>query len=62
MGDAMVTTEDIKIINDALKKGFDVRIQNTPEGYRIVADRVNVLKRGLYERNPTKSRGYSDEK
>lgn len=62
MGDAMVTTEDIKIINDALKKGFDVRIQNTPEGYRIVADRVNVLKRVLYERNPTKSRGYSDEK
>lgn len=58
----MVTTEDIVIINEALKKGFDVRIQNTPEGYRIVADRVNVLKRGLYERNPTKSRGYSDKK
>lgn len=58
----MVTTEDIVIINEALKKGFDVRIQKTPEGYRIVADKVNVLKRGLCERNPAKSRGYSDKK
>ena len=41
----MVTADDLKTINDALKKGCDVRIQRTPDGYRIVADKVTVLKR-----------------
>ena len=58
----MVTTEDIKIINDALKKGFDVRIQNTPDGYRIVADKVNVLKRGHSAKKPNKMMGYSEKR
>ena len=41
-----VTAEDLIIINNALADGADVRIQNTNDGgYRIVSDRVHVLKR-----------------
>lgn len=41
----MIGTEDIEIINKALASGADVRIQNTKDGCRIVADTVKVLKR-----------------
>lgn len=41
-----VTEEDLKIINNALLEGADVRIQKTPNGgYRIVKDFVTVLKK-----------------
>lgn len=41
-----VSAEDLPIINKALAEGADVRIQNTGDGgYRIVADRVRLLKR-----------------
>lgn len=44
-----VTQEDIPIINKALNSGVDVRIQLTPSGYRIVSDKVVVLKKGTSE-------------
>lgn len=41
-----VTPNDLNVINKALNNGADVRIQLTPnQGYRIVSDRVMVLKR-----------------
>lgn len=41
-----VSVEDLKIINKALESGADVRIQQTGDGgYRIVSDRVHLLKR-----------------
>lgn len=41
-----VSAEDLDIINRALEDGADVRIQQTGDGgYRIVADRVHLLKR-----------------
>ena len=58
----MVTTEDIKIINDALQQGSDVRIQNTPDGYRIVADKGSGLKRGHSAKKPSAMMGYSDKR
>lgn len=43
---AYVNQEDLKIINDALLEGADVRIQRTPNGgCRIVKDFVTVLKK-----------------
>jgi hypothetical protein len=38
-----ITEEDIETINDALRKGYDVRIQTRKGGCRIVADKVYVL-------------------
>ena len=41
-----VTAEDLPLINKALADGADVRIQGTNDGgFRIVADRVKLLKR-----------------
>ena len=41
-----VTADDLPIINKALADGADVRIQATNDGgFRIVADRVHLLKR-----------------
>lgn len=43
-----VRYEDLRIINQALSQGEDVRIQATPgNGCRIISDRVQVLKRRL---------------
>ena len=43
-----VRYEDLRIINQALSQGEDVRIQATPgNGCRIISDRVRVLKRRL---------------
>ena len=41
----MLRKEDLEVINKALESGADVRIQNTKDGCRIVADTVKVLKR-----------------
>lgn len=40
-----LNADDLVKIVDALNRGSDVRIQNTPEGYRIVEDKVHVLKK-----------------
>lgn len=41
-----VSADDLDLINRALEDGADVRIQQTGDGgYRIVADRVHLLKR-----------------
>lgn len=53
-----VHCEDLRIINQALSQGDDVRIQVTPgNGCRIISDRVHVLKKnpGTGEK-PTENR------
>ena len=47
-----VTVDDLSIINKALADGADVRIQNTNDGgYRIVSDRVHLLKRSTQKKS-----------
>lgn len=47
-----VTVDDLPIINKALADGADVRIQNTNDGgYRIVSDRVHLLKRSTQKKS-----------
>lgn len=56
----MVQKEDLHIINEALNKGFDVEIQNTKSGYRIISKAVKVLKK-----TPDKANvqyGFSDKR
>lgn len=56
-----ITAQDIDIINEALCKGMDVCIQNTPDGgFRIVSHRVSVLKRS--EKKKTQNLGFSDKR
>lgn len=43
--EAILTTDDLPVVNEALRKGFDVRIQRTKDGYRILSDTVKVLKK-----------------
>lgn len=45
-----VKEEDLPIINKCLANGCDCRIQLTGTGYRIVSDKVVVLKRGDVEK------------
>ena len=56
----MIAASDLPLIEEALAKGYDVRIQNTPDGgYRIVAERVTVLKRS---KEKPKASGFSDKR
>ena len=41
----LIRESELRLINDILKSGKDVRIQNTKNGGRIVSDTVTVLKR-----------------
>ncbi len=41
----LIRESELRLINDILKSGKDVRIQNTKKGCRIVSDTVTVLKR-----------------
>lgn len=49
----MVKQEDLAIINKCLESGCDCRIQKTKDGYRIVADKVTVLKKGNADESKT---------
>ena len=40
----LLTSEDLACINEALARGVDVRVQMTKGGYRILEDKVKVLK------------------
>lgn len=40
-----VTKEDLALINKALCDGYDIRIQRTKDGYRIIRDAITVLKK-----------------
>lgn len=42
----MVTEKELPVINAALGRGSDVRIQNTRDGIRIIEDKMTVLFRG----------------
>ena len=56
-----ITEHDLALINDALSKGLDVCIQNTPDGgCRIVAHRVTVLKRSDGKKQP--QYGFSEKR
>ena len=39
----MLTANNLDTINNILKKGSDVRIQKTKDGFRILEDRVRVV-------------------
>ena len=55
-----ISAADLPLIEKALADGLDVRIQNTPDGgYRIVAERVKVLKRS--DKHP-KATGFSEKR
>lgn len=57
----MVTEKDLPLINEALSRGNDVCIQNTPGGgFRIVSHKVSVLKRSEAEK--TAHYGFSDKR
>lgn len=56
----MVQQEDLHIINEALNKGFDVEIQNTKNGYRIISKAVKVLKKTPDKQNV--QYGFSDKR
>lgn len=43
---AMLTEKELPVINAALGRGSDVRIQNTRDGIRIIEDKMTVLFRG----------------
>lgn len=45
MNNRYLTSEDVVIINRALSKGEDVRVQATANGYRIISEKVTVLKK-----------------
>ena len=45
MDNRYLTSEDVVIINKALSKGEDVRVQATATGYRIISEKVTVLKK-----------------
>lgn len=56
-----VSEKDLTLINEALGKGLDVCIQNTPDGgFRIVSHRVSVLKRSEAKKTP--QYGFSDKR
>lgn len=56
-----ITEKDLTLINEALSKGFDVCLQNTPDGgCRIVSHRVSVLKRSDGKKTP--QYGFSDKR
>lgn len=40
-----VTTADLRMINEALEKGLDVRIHPDKYGLKITSERVHVLKK-----------------
>lgn len=40
-----VQASDLPLINKALSEGKDVRVQRTKNGYRIICETVQVLKR-----------------
>ena len=58
-----LTASDIADIESVLNSGNDVRLQTTAYGYRIVADKVTVLKKishdgtPLMSETPTRNRG-----
>lgn len=47
-----VTVEDLRPINEALGRGSDVEIQRTKDGYRIIEQKVKVLKKGPARKTP----------
>lgn len=56
-----ITAQDLETINEALSRGLDVCIQNTPNGgCRIVSHKVAVLKRSETKKTP--QYGFSDKR
>ena len=43
---------DITAIEKELSEGNDVRLQTTSYGYRLLSDRVTVLKKASHDGNP----------
>ena len=50
MDNRYLTSEDVVIINKALSQGKDVRVQATADGYRIISEKVTVLKKKAAQR------------
>ena len=39
----LFSEQNIRAMTAELKRGNDIRIQKTPNGYRIIADKVTVI-------------------